>query len=808
MSLLRRIGLRSKTVRPVGTTLETRDQTSGPSVKKDVAIKVAIFLTLIVATMFTFRRGSDFDYAVALDDVWRWEDLGAPYNFSILKTTQEVAADLLEIRTSTLPIFLISEDVTAAFQRSLDSLAIELENVLILYASYRIQQSRGRIDEATRDSISYVQARETVSFQLSPAQWDRLQISYANSVPGFSSTTRQRFIQTLDQELVALVWNTGTPLLSRGVIDIPRDSVFADRITARYESKPNQSSVTLAVLLTMEEAFSSARKRFQDQYPNNSSDSAVAMVLFSATFSASHRYDREGTETLWAEKERELSPTINMVRTNEIIVRKGDIVTADILQRLNSLEEEQQRRIASSISVPRFSGQLILTVSTYLIFFLFLFLLRRSIFRDNRKMVLIALLFLAIMGLFAVALRYALVDMYIVPVAIVALLLTVIFDSRVGIFGTLTLALLGSHLLDYDYGFMYATLFACTLGIYSVRDIRNRGQFFISAGLVLTGYLAILVATYLLQNKTFDRLANEMIFVTINSFLLLMAYPLLWGFERVFHITTDLTLLELSDTNRPLLKEMSLSAPGTFNHVLQVANLAEAAAMTIGANGLLARVGALYHDIGKTAKAEYFVENQAGMSNPHDHLKPSMSALIIASHVKEGIEIARKNRIPEIVQDFIPMHHGTTRMEYFYQRARDQHKSKDAEIRDSDFRYPGPKPNSAETAILMLADSVEAAARALEKPTHNRLEGLIDSIVESRVDDGQLDECTLTFADIKRIKETFLTVLMGVYHVRVRYPGDGDTARNSQDSAASSSRKGNGKSKGSSGGNLLTEALN
>jgi len=263
---------------------------------------------------------------------------------------------------------------------------------------------------------------------------------------------------------------------------------------------------------------------------------------------------------------------------------------------------------------------------------------------------------------------------------------------------------------------------------------------------------------------------DELIFVSINAMLMLLAYPMLWIFERMFDITTDLTLLELSDTNRPLLKELSLKASGTFNHVLQVANLAEAAAASVRANALLTRVGALYHDVGKMIKPEYFVENQRQGSNPHDGLKPRMSALIIASHVKEGLEIGRKYRLPQEVLDFIPMHHGTTRIEYFYRRALDQQKEESPDILESEFRYPGPKPNTRETGILMLADSVEAASRTLENPTHKRLENLIDSIVDSRRDDGQLDETNLTFAEIDVIKDAYLNVLMGIYHVSVKYP--------------------------------------
>ena len=252
----------------------------------------------------------------------------------------------------------------------------------------------------------------------------------------------------------------------------------------------------------------------------------------------------------------------------------------------------------------------------------------------------------------------------------------------------------------------------------------------------------------------------------------MLAYPLLWVFERTFDITTDLTLLELSDTNRPILKKLSMRAPGTFNHVLQVANLAEAAAAAVGANALLTRVGALYHDIGKIVKPEYFVENQRPDSNPHDALKPRMSALIIASHVKEGLDLGRDENLPKEVLQFIPMHHGTTRIEYFYRRALDLTQSKDADVSESDFRYPGPVPNSKETGILMLADSVEAASRSLENPNHKRLESLIDGLVEARREDGQLDDTDLTFKDLKVIKETLLNALLGIYHVRVKYPGE------------------------------------
>jgi hypothetical protein len=216
---------------------------------------------------------------------------------------------------------------------------------------------------------------------------------------------------------------------------------------------------------------------------------------------------------------------------------------------------------------------------------------------------------------------------------------------------------------------------------------------------------------------------------------------------------------------------LSLKAPGTFNHSLQVANLAEAAADRVSANALLARVGALYHDIGKMNKPEYFVENQRTGVNPHDELKPRMSALIIASHVKEGIEIGKQHNLPQRVLDFIPMHHGTSLIEYFYRRALDASEGSGADVSDSDFRYPGPKPNSREAGILMLADSVEAASRSVETPTHKRLETLINTLFSARMADGQLDDVDLTLRELNVIKDTFLNLLVGMHHVRVKYPG-------------------------------------
>ena len=361
--------------------------------------------------------------------------------------------------------------------------------------------------------------------------------------------------------------------------------------------------------------------------------------------------------------------------------------------------------------------------------------------------------------------------MYLVPVAAIPLMMTVMFDSRVALFGLWTLAFIGGHFLGFDFEYTFATIFAGSLGIFSVRDIKNRGQIFLSAAIVALGYAIVLGASWLLYDVPIDIWSDDFVRAMINAAQIIVVLPLLWVFERAFDITTDLTLLELSDTNRPLLKELSLRAPGTFNHTLQVANLAEAAADAIGANALLARVGALYHDVGKMNKPEYFVENQRSGGNPHDHLKPRMSALIIASHVKEGLVVGENYNLPKRVLDFVPMHHGTSLIEYFFRKAQSNQGDEQPDVLESEFRYPGPRPNSREAGILMLADSVEAASRSISEPTHKRLESMVDGIFKSRVNDGQLDDTHLTFKDLYQIKETFLEILIGIHHGRVKYPG-------------------------------------
>jgi hypothetical protein len=349
------------------------------------------------------------------------------------------------------------------------------------------------------------------------------------------------------------------------------------------------------------------------------------------------------------------------------------------------------------------------------------------------------------------------------------MLLTIIFDSRVGFYSTVIIVLVAGALRGNDYTFSATNLFAGALAVYTVRDIKNRSQIFRSFLYILLAYLITVFAFGLERFAPIDVILIEFSFAGTNALISpVLTYGLLIFFERLFKITTDLTLLELSNFDRPLLKELARKAPGTFNHSMTMGTLAESAAEKIGANPLLARVGAYYHDIGKTLTPQNFVENQLNNQNIHENLTPEESVALIVNHVNEGIKLAQENNIPKEIIDFIPMHHGTTIMSFFYEKARQLYGGEKVDI--NEYQYPGPKPNTKETAIIMLADGCESAVRSIEEPDPVKVENIIDQIIKTRIEDEQLDNSPITFSDISKIKEAFNSILLGQHHRRIRYP--------------------------------------
>tara|TARA_Y100001934_G_C12240403_1_gene720007 strand:- start:17 stop:1060 length:1044 start_codon:yes stop_codon:yes gene_type:complete len=344
---------------------------------------------------------------------------------------------------------------------------------------------------------------------------------------------------------------------------------------------------------------------------------------------------------------------------------------------------------------------------------------------------------------------------------------------------TVAVSILVGLMMGQNIDFVITSLFISTVGVYNIRELRKRSQLFITMFALIGSSIIVIIALGLFKEQTWSNMFVDIQLLSLNSFLApILTYGLIGLSEMVFEITTDLTLIELLDYDRPLLKRAQRETNGTFNHSIVVGNLAEACATAIGAHSLLCRVGAYYHDIGKMVKPDYFIENQYIADNKHDVLKPTMSAKIIRNHVNDGLQLAKEYGLPKIVSDFIPMHHGTTRVEYFYRQALAEVDGDKSKVDESQFRYPGPKPDTKETGILMICEAIEAAVRSIKDPDIMKIEAMIDKIIKQRIDDGQLSECPLTLDELNKIKGTvdgntgMLHVLRGIYHIRIEYPDD------------------------------------
>ena len=791
MPILDRLGLAPKTgrySRRAGLRSDARAPSDdGPRLtRRGQWERIGLLAALSAIAMLAFPRVTVYDGSAETGDVWRSEDVIAPFDFPIRLPDAELAARRDSVRRAMPPIF--AEDTTAVAQTlaKLDSLDARLDSTFAAYTEWRIGQERLRdavregelegfnaLQSATRrDSVEYTSLRDALNLGLNGRQWTWLLRS------AYETGTARAYGTSLDDVLLGEASRIAREVLGRGVLNVPKDSIDSPTLFVRNlnPSVRTEEEVRRETVLSQDEALREARRSLFAAFPNRQDTVAIGSVLFRAALEPSLVYQAEVTAREREEAMADVLPTRGRVREGQTVIRRGDEVTKERYEQLLSLDIAQRERSGGASWARTVVGRLILVVSALALFFLYIYLLRPSIFYDTRRLVLVCLLLgLALVG-FLIAGAFDGTAAFVVPVALVAILLTIVFDSRVGSFATMTLAALGGLIFAYDFQLVFATLVVGVLAVFSVRDVKNRSQILASAGMVLAAYAVIMLGFAFLRAEPFtERLMGELIAITVNALLVLFAAPLLWGIEKVFAVTTDMALLELSDTNRTLLKELSLRAPGTFNHSLQVANLAEAAADAIGANALRTRVGALYHDIGKMLKPEYFIENQQPGENPHEKIKPSMSALVIAAHVKEGVQLGKEQALPQVVLDFIASHHGTSLIEFFYRKAQEQEPD-GSTVDEADYRYPGPKPQTNEQAIVMLADSVEAASRSLEKPTPRRLETLIDGIVEARIEDGQLDQSSLTFSDLARIKETFLNLLCGIYHFRVKYPDQEEDA--------------------------------
>ena len=504
--------------------------------------------------------------------------------------------------------------------------------------------------------------------------------------------------------------------------------------------------------------------------PETATDEVQVLLqkILARTISANVSLNPELTESAQESEINAINPNQGVIEKGGRIIAKGEVVEGDKFRILNSLKSEYQSQVWSKSNFYwLLIGYSLLVSLVFLMLFLFLKKYRQEIFNNNTKVTFIFFNVFLMVLLTTIVVKLDAKYVYVVPLCILPLILKAFFDPRLGLFvHVLTILLLG-FVVPNSFEYMFLQIIAGIVTILTVSELYKRVNLFISVGQITLIYIIGYFAFYLIQEGNIQVIEWE----TFGYFVLcglatLFAHPLIYLYEKIFGLVSDVSLLELSDTNTKLLKELSNKAPGTFHHSLNVANLAEAAANEIGANSMLVRVGALYHDVGKMANPTYFTENQANSINSHDELDPKESAQIIINHVIIGIEIARKNNLPDRIIDFIRTHHGTSLVYYFYKKEKEMR----GDTNPEDFKYPGPIPFSKETAILMMADSVEAASKSIKDPTSIKIESYVEKIIDSQMEQGQFLNSDITFKEIQRIKKVLKKKLNNMYHLRVEYP--------------------------------------
>ncbi|GGH42724.1 phosphohydrolase [Mangrovimonas yunxiaonensis] len=665
--------------------------------------KILLFISTTFLIVYLFPKSGKFKYNFERGKPWQSENLYAPFGFAIKKSADEINAEKTEITQQSVLYFNLSSGVKQQVVRA---------------------YSQG----------------------------------FTNTIPDSVSRTERNELFKIGQELIERLYRNG--LLDQDYDFLP------DRHVAVLEDRNEKHAVTYRELTKQ----SDLRPIIQAKLENEGYDRYFNLFvsLFFDIVEPNITYDKSFTEKVLENELSKVSYTRGSVEKETLIISKGEVVEGDKYQKLKSLEAEYESQVwsASNYNWIVFAYTLLVALAL-LMLLLFLQKYRRAVFNNNTKVTFIFFNILLMVLVTTLVVNFNAKYIYVVPICILPLVLKAFFDARLGLFThVITVLLLGS-IVSNSYEYMFLQIIAGIVTILTVSELYKRANLFISVGQITLIYIVAYFAFFVIHEGSIENLKWE----TFGLFVLcglatLFVQPLIYAYEKLFGLVSDVSLLELSDTNSKLLKELSNKAPGTFHHSLNVANLAEAAANEIGANAMLVRVGALYHDIGKMKNPTYFTENQATGLNPHDELSPKESAEIIIAHVINGIEIAKKYNLPDRVIDFIRTHHGTSMVYYFYAKEKELNEA----VNPADFSYPGPKPFSKETAILMMCDSVEAASKSLKEPTSTKIDGFVENIISKQLAEEQFLNANITFKEIQSIKKVLKRKLANIYHLRIEYP--------------------------------------
>ena len=670
-----------------------------------------LFVLSAIAVVLMYPREAKFKYEFQKGKPWLYPNLVAPFDFAVLKSESAIEEEKAEIRRN--------------------------KSVFLNYNEEVLEQSLNEYEEAIK------------------SKWPT------------EKNQRQ------DPEDFKIAINTGgailTEVLDKGVLQPSDDEIYKHYGELLLTRNGVSNPVNESQFYSLKEAGNEILTDIPFEKGTAKFDLMQSALVASLHYNV--RYDDETTVRYLQSQLNSILPTRGAVQQGELIIFKGNLVDDEKFAKLTSLRRAYEGSLTGFSSYFNLLvGQLSLIAIMFVVLYAFIRQFQASVLEDITRLTLLLFNILLMVSIGRLVVGFFDVNyIYIVPFPVLAIVLRSFFDTRLALFVYLVSMILVGFIIPNSFEFIILQMVAGIASIISVGNLYKRSQLFISSAKIMGVYSLTYISLSLVQEGAWENIAwKNLGYFAANGFLTLMSFPLIFFQEKIFGFVSDISLLELSDTNNPLLRELSQKAPGTFQHSLQVANLAEAATLSVGGNALLVRTGALYHDIGKMNRPQYFIENQSTGLNPHDELSFEESADIIISHVRDGIRLAKKNNLPDLLVDFIRTHHGTSTVMYFYKQYIQNFPDKEVDL--AKFTYPGPKPFSRETAILMMADSVEAASRSLEKPDHQKIDKLVEGIIDHQMTTGQFENAEITLKEIKEVKKIFKKLLMNIYHVRIQYP--------------------------------------
>lgn len=665
--------------------------------------KLALYIASVLVVVYLFPKGTHFKYEFQKGKVWQYNDLYSPFDYAIQKSANEIENEKKDIQ-SNVKIFFDDLQIASEVKN-------EIKNI-----------TQKKLDTSSLNS------------------------------------TQKKQIQNKVLKTINLAYNSGI------VSDVDYQKITKPLINVK--SGASVKIIQSNTLISRAKILSFLTKNISDQ-PLTNEESNIVSVLYEK-LKPNLIYNAKFTQKVLDEEIKSISYTKGLVASGERIISKGDIVEGQKFIKLESLRKEFESKIWSKSNYYWITfGYTVLIALVFLMILLFIRKHRIAIFEDNTKLTFIFFNIILILLLSTIILKYSVEYIYILPIVMLPLVLKAFFDARLGLFVHVNTVLLLGFIVPNSFEFIFLQITAGTVIILTISELNKRANLFITVLQIMSVYfISYLAFSVIQEGNIFNLQWKNFLYFTLNGLATLFVLPLIYIFEKMFSLTSDESLKELANTNSKLLRKLSEKAPGTFQHSLQVANLAETAANEINANSMLVRTGALYHDIGKMANPMFFTENQSTNVNPHNEITPHDSAQIIISHVIKGIELAKKHHIPDRIIDFIRTHHGTSLVYYFYKKEEDLYGA----ANENDFRYPGPIPFSKETAILMICDSIEAASKSLKEPTAQSIDNLVEKIINKQMDEKQFMNADITFKELQKIKKVLKKKLKNIYHLRVEYP--------------------------------------